>query len=333
MKTMNVSIIGFGVVGQGVARAIQRSNDYFKKNGVDLKVVAIVDLWGSLIDESGLDLKNVLIQAKQKKLKGENRNSLEVICEVDHDCVVEVTPSNIKTGGVGLEHMIKALENKRHLVTSNKGPLALEYKKLVDLAKKNDVEFKYEATVGGAMPIINFAKNCLAGNEILSIRGIFNGTCNYILTRMAEDGLPYDNVITEAQELGLAETDPTYDVDGIDTAAKLVILANSIFDMDAVYNDASVTGIRDITVESLKLAHGEGYVVKLIGEVKEGVLEVAPRLVPKGHPLALGGTLNAASIQTDLAGEITVTGKGAGSIEAASAIISDLAEISKKTDL
>ena len=332
MGTMNVSIIGFGVVGQGVARAIQRSNDYFNKVGVDLKVVAIVDLWGSLIDESGLDLENVLMQAKQKKLKGEDKNSLEVIREVDHDCVIEVTPSNITTGGVGLEHMTKALENKRHLVTSNKGPLALQYKKLVGLAKKNEVEFRYEATVGGAMPIINLAKNCLAGNEILSIRGIFNGTCNYILTRMAEDGLPYDNVISEAQELGLAETDPTYDVDGIDTAAKLVILANSIFDMDAVYNDVGVVGIRDITVESLKLAHDEGYVVKLIGEVKEGVLEVAPRLVPKGHPLALGGTLNAASIQTDLAGEITVTGKGAGSIEAASAIVSDLAEISKRID-
>jgi homoserine dehydrogenase len=172
------------------------------------------------------------------------------------------------------------------------------------------------------MPLINLITENLAGNEILSIKGIFNGTCNYILGRMTEDGLPYEHALSEARELKIAEADPSYDVDGIDTACKLVILANEVFGMDATYKDVDVTGIREVTPESLKLAYDCGYTIKLIGEVER--LKVSPKLVPKGHPLDIGGILNAASIRTDLAGEITVVGKGAGPIEAASSIFSDL---------
>jgi Homoserine dehydrogenase len=163
---------------------------------------------------------------------------------------------------------------------------------------------------------------------VLGIKGIFNGTCNYILTRMASEGLPYDMVLSEAKELGYAEADPTYDVEGIDTALKVVILANAVFDMGVTLQDVSITGISSITPEALKLASEDGYVIKLIGEIRpnggDRVLKVSPRLVPKSHPLAVQGTLNAALFETTLAGDIVVIGKGAGSVETASAILSDL---------
>ncbi|MDY6958626.1 MAG: homoserine dehydrogenase [Halobacteriota archaeon] len=329
MKVIRVSIVGFGVVGRGVAQVIQQKYEHMKALGIDLKVVAISDIWGTVVDESGLDLEDVLEKAKKKEIDALKMTGVQMIKEIDHDVVVETTPTNKETGEPGMTHMLSALENKRNLVTSNKGPLALDYKKLMDLAIANDVDFRYEATVGGAMPIINLIRDDLACNEILSITGILNGTCNYILTRMAEDGLPYEHVLSEAQDLGIAETDPTYDVDGIDAACKLVILANSIFGLDVAYSDVEVTGIRQVTPDALRLAHDEGYLIKLVGEVSRDVLSVAPRLVPIGGPLSIGGTLNVASIQTDLAGEITVTGKGAGSIETASTIVGDIISISR----
>ncbi|MDY6864381.1 MAG: homoserine dehydrogenase [Halobacteriota archaeon] len=329
MKVIRVSIVGFGVVGRGVAQVIRQKYDYMKLLGIDLKVVAISDIWGTVVDESGLDLEDILKKAKNKEIEALDMAGVRMIEEIDHDIVVETTPTNKETGEPGMTHMITALENKRNLVTSNKGPLALNYKKLMDLAIANDVGLRYEATVGGAMPIINLIRDDLACNEILSITGILNGTCNYILTRMAEDGLPYEHVLTEAQDLGIAEADPTYDVDGIDAACKLVILANSIFGLNVTYNDVKVTGIRHVTTDALQLARDEGYLIKLVGEVSRDVLSVAPRLIPIGDPLSIGGTLNVASIQTDLAGEITVTGKGAGSIETASTIVGDIISISK----
>lgn len=334
MKKIRISIIGFGAVGQGVAKVIKEKREYLKKkNNFDLSVVAISDSKGSYIDEEGVDLKYALDRKKEigtvASIKYSGYSGLEVIKKIDHEIVVEVTPTNIDNGEPGLTHMLTAFENSRHVVTSNKGPIALYYKELCNCANKNKVEFRYEATVGGAMPIINLAKEVLAGNEILSIDGILNGTCNYILTRMEKEGYSYEQALSEAKEIGIAEADPSYDVDGIDTACKLVILANSIFNKNATFKDVEVTGITKITPEALELASKNDHVIKLIGEVRKNVLCVAPRLIPKNHTLAVGGTLNVAFIQTDLAGQITVTGKGAGSIETASAILSDIICISK----
>lgn len=327
MKTVDIVIVGFGNVGRGVARVIAQKNQTFKKSGLNLRVVAVSDLWGSMVDERGLRLKDVLeMKCERKKMSG-----LDVINEVGYNILVESTPTNIDTGGPGLKHMKAALENKKYIATSNKGPLALQYAKLMSLARKKGVELRFEATVGGAMPIINLARETLAGNEIISIRGVLNGTTNYILTRMEQDGLPYEHVLSEAKEIGIAEADPTYDVGGIDAACKLVILANSIFDMDVSYKDVLVTGITWVTPEALLLASKAGYAVRLIAECrKDGTLKVAPRLVPRKSPLAVEGTLNAASLITDLAGEITITGKGAGSIEAASSILSDIMYIASR---
>jgi homoserine dehydrogenase len=325
MKTVRLSIIGFGAVGQGVAQAIHSKKETLYGQGIDLRVVGISDSKGSEINENGINLKSALLRKKQKGTvaKG-NEGALDIIRNVEHEIVVEATPTNIKNGEPGISNMLAALNSGKHVVTSNKGPLALCFSELKESAEDNGVFFRYEATVGGAVPIFNLIHESLAGNRVIGIEGILNGTTNYILTRMAQERLPYELVLKEAQELGIAETDPTYDVEGIDSACKLVILANSVFGQAATYRDVKVTGITKITPEALELASRNNYVVKLICEAGNGTLIVAPRLVPKKHPLAVGGTLNVASILTDLAGRINISGKGAGSIETASSILSDI---------
>ncbi|MDY0388228.1 MAG: homoserine dehydrogenase [Methanolobus sp.] len=328
MKTIRVSIIGFGAVGQGVAKVILDKQEYLESIGIDFKVVAIADSRTAAIDTNGVDLAALIARKNKEGTVGtEKLTGLKIIETIDHDLVVETTPTNIVTGGVGLENMLMAFKRKRNLVTSNKGPLAMQYSELMEAADAAGSKFLFEATVGGAMPVLNLARDALAGNKITNVEGIFNGTCNYILTRMMEEHAPYEQMLAEAQELGYAETDPTYDVEGIDTVCKMVILANCIFGMNATHEDVTVTGITKITPEALLLAHNDGYVIKLIGEVNDSRINVAPKLVPIDHPLAVGGSLNVASVQTDLSGPITVTGRGAGSIETASAILSDMISI------
>lgn len=334
--SIRISIIGFGAVGQGVADALMRT-DY------PIKVVAIADSRGAVVDAAGIDLASALQRKRETGTVALADNAfgidacvtdggadtagmtaLDAIIGVDHEIMVEATPTDISTGGIGLSHIKRAFESGRHVVTSNKGPLVVKYSELCGLARKNDLYFRFEATVGGAMPAINLSNETLAGNRIISIEGVLNGTCNYILTRMDDEGVSYEHALGEAQELGIAEADPSADVDGIDTAAKIVILANSVFGMDVGYDDVDVTGITKITPESFKLAKEEGHTIKLIGEIREGVLKVAPKMVPRNHPLSIGGTFNLASIQTELAGRITIGGIGAGSVETASAILSDI---------
>ncbi|MDQ1254104.1 MAG: homoserine dehydrogenase [Euryarchaeota archaeon] len=328
MKTVCCSIVGFGAIGQGVAEVLLMKKDYLESIGLELRVVAVVDSKGATVNPQGVDLADCLCR---KRINGtvalENMTGTDVIRSVPHELVIETTPTNIKTGGVGLQNMFAAFETGKDVITSNKGPLTLKYRELMEAAKAGGSKFRFEATVGGSMPIINLANEVLAGNRIISIKGILNGTCNYILTRMLEERASYTDILAESIELGIAETDPTYDVEGIDTACKLVILANAIFGLDATYKDVEVTGITKITPEALEMAYERGQVIKLIGEVNREKIYVAPRLVPIKHPLAVGGTLNVASVHTELAGEITVTGKGAGSTETASAILSDLIAI------
>ncbi len=332
MKTVKISIIGFGAVGQGVALSILSKREYLKKQGIDLYVVGISDSKGSEINARGIDIENALLRKKQKgSVAVGTRDAHDIISDVEHDIVVEATPTNINNGEPGLGNMRLALKSGKHIVTSNKGPLALHFNELKEEAQDNGLFFRYEATVGGAVPIFNLVNEALAGNTVVGIEGILNGTCNYILTRMSEERMPYDLVLKEAQELGIAEADPTYDVEGIDSAIKLIIIANSIFGLDSTYKDVNVTGITKITPEALELASRNNYVVKLVCEARDGKLTVAPRLVPKRHPLAVGGTLNVASILTDLAGRITISGKGAGSIETASSILSDILYIARNS--
>ena len=312
--------MGFGAVGKGVAKAISLKKDMInEKYGITLKVVAAADSSTSAICQDGLD-EELLLKTKEESGKlanypeyGSDKSGIEVLDAVDYDVLIEATPTNIKDAEPAKSLTLKAFADGKDVVTSNKGHLALFYKKLIEAKEAAGVDFKFEASVGGAMPIINLCQETLASCGISSIKG----------------GMSYENTLAEAQQLGIAETDPTQDVEGIDAACKVVILANSVLGIDATYADVDVRGISDVSLDAIELAKEEGYYVKLIGEVSEKQLKVSPRLVKKNSPFAIDGTLNLANVTTDLADDITVMGKGAGSLETASAMLTDLINIIK----
>ena len=336
MKECKIIVMGFGSVGQGVVNAISLKKEMFEKDyGVDLKVVAVADSSSSAICQEGLD-EELLVSVKNETGRlsaypdfGTTVSGLDVLDAVDYDLLMEATPTNIETAEPAFSLSLKAFNQGKDVVTSNKGHLAIKFSEVTGAARENNVEFKYEASVGGAMPIINFTRETLSSCKIKSIVGILNGTTNYILSRMTSEGSSYDITLKESQELGIAETDPTQDVEGIDAACKTVILANSLLNIDAVYDDVEVIGISSITPQAIELAKKEGYLIKLIAEISHDTLKVSPRLVKKGSSYDVGGTLNMATIKTDLAGEITVMGLGAGSLETASAMLTDLCSILK----
>ncbi len=327
---MKIAIIGFGSVGRGVASVLIEKREILKKYLGDYRVVAVTDSRGGVFDEKGLNLREVL-EVKRRGSLPREITSIEVVKDLEFDVCIEVTPTNIENGEPGLTHIKECLRRGINVVTSNKGPLVVAFKELMDLARKNQAKLMFEATVGGAMPVIKLAKVDLVGNEIVSVKGILNGTCNYILSRMEKELLPYEIILEEAKELGIVEKDPTYDVQGIDACAKLVIIANALMGMNAKFDDVERFGITEITPEAFKVALENGYTIRLIAEATRDHLRVSPRLIPMNHPLAIHGTLNALQIETDLAGEVFLIGKGAGSKETASAIISDLICLSKSS--
>lgn len=336
MNECKVIIMGFGAVGQGVANAISLKKDMIKQeHNVEVKVVAAADSSSSAICADGLD-EQLLVSVKNDNGSlasypeyGSDVCGIDVLDSVEYDCLIEATPTNIEDGEPALSLTLKAFEEGKDVVTSNKGHLALFFKDVVSAAEKNNVQFRYEATVGGAMPIINFVKDTLSSCKVSSIEGILNGTTNYILSRMTSEGSSYKDILHESQELGIAETDPTQDVEGIDAACKTVILANSLLGIDATYSDVDVEGISNITSQAIELAKKDGYLIKLIAEVSPDNLKVSPRLVKQGSSYDVNGTLNMATVHTDLAGDVTVVGLGAGSLETASAMLTDLISILK----
>lgn len=332
MIEMDVALVGFGTVGQGVAESISMKNEMFRKcYGEDLRIVAAFDSSSYALSAKGLDPTSLVKNKMGKGSLGKKRTKsiVEMLPDIDFDVLVEMTPTNIKDGQPGVGHIKTALTLGRDVVTSNKGPLALKFREISRLAEKNDRILRFEASVGGATPVINLASELLKCEKISSIRGILNGTCNFILSRMESEGLPYEPALREAQQMGIAEADPSYDIDGIDSACKVAILANAIMNQDVTVHDVDRTGIRGINLDAVNLALQEKKVIRLIGEVTDRSVEVAPRLIPRGHPLSISGTLNTFHIQTDLAGEITVAGRGAGRYETASAVMSDLWAVMK----
>jgi homoserine dehydrogenase len=317
---MKAALIGLGSVGRGVAEMIAQKNP-----GISL--TGLADSKSGCICNEGIDSIAVLENKRKTGACGDRTiTATDVIEKADYDVLIEVTPTNALTGEPALGYIRAALAKKKHVVTSNKGPVALAYKELSALARKNGTAFRYEATVGGAIPIMHTLEDGLNGNEIIAIYGVLNGTCNYILTRMAAEGLTYEQALTEAREMGYAEADPTYDVKGIDAAIKLVILANTIWGDGTKLADVDMTGIDLLTPDALRLAEEGDCTIRLIAEAipNKKILRVSPRLMRKNHPLVVEGTLNALTLETDMAKEITLTGRGAGSIETASAILGDI---------
>lgn len=334
-----LALIGFGNVGQGLARILRDKGRIIRERyGLDCKIVAISDpIKGSVYDEGGLDPATLLALVEKDGhvnnypggVKG--LDSLETIRGTDSNVVVEVTPTNVETGEPGLTHIRTALEVGKHVVTSNKGPIALAYRELMALAEKKGVILRFEGTVLSGTPAISLATEALAGADVLEVKGIVNGTTNFILTKM-ENGLSYEDALREAQRLGYAEADPTADVEGWDAAVKLVILANVVMGADITLQDVEREGITGVTREDVEVALRDGQRIKLIASARrEGsrvIARVAPTGVPLTHPLAnVMGAMNALTLVTDHLGEVTVVGPGAGRVETGQAILSDLLAI------
>lgn len=329
-------LFGFGSVGQGFARVLSTKLDFLVRNcKVHPRLVAIVDRGGVAINANGLD-PAVAIEVKRTKktIAGypkcgkSGMTGLEVLESVEANVAIEATSMNIVDGEPGLSHIIKAMETGKHVITSNKGPLVLAFSRLHEAAKHHGIELRYGATVGGATPIISLAKQCLAGNKIYSISGVLNATTNFILTKMTNDLCPIQSAIEEAKKLGICEENPIHDIKGIDAACKIVILVNALMNRNVTYRDLQkIEGIENIKVKDIQEAKNKGCAIKLISLADGQRLLVQPMHIPLNSHLCVDGTLNAVTLETDLAKEVTVIGQGAGSIETASTILNDLIDI------
>ncbi len=244
---------------------------------------------------------------------------------VDADVLIETTASNYKDAEPGMTHITTAMKKGMHVISVNKGPLALAFPSLLELATYNQVMLKFSGTVGGGTPILDYAKNSLSGERITSFAGILNGTTNYILTNMGT-GVTYEEALKDAKDKGYVEADESLDLDGLDAAAKLVILANWIMGMKVTLPDINCTGIRKVTVEDIKKAAKNNCAIKLIASCNKELI-VGPKEVSNDDPLCVNGTLNAIAFTSEHSGTQTIIGKGAGGMETASSILRDLLDI------
>lgn len=334
---MRLIVIGFGVVGQSFAKLLlSRSADLYSKHGIKPRVVACVDNGGSAVAPAGLDLQCLLDAKRVKGTVGAYNAGngkfapLQLIESVDAEVVLECTPTNLTDGEPGTSHIITAMRTGKHVISVNKGPLALAFPSLIELANYNGVMFRFSGTVGGGTPILEFAKRCLKGDRIASFRGILNGTTNYILSKM-EEGLTYENALQDAAGKGYAESNPSLDVDGFDAAAKLVIMANWVMGMKVTMRDVSRTGITKVTVAEVKKAAQRSNAIKLIAACDRRKLVVAPTEVAKTDPICVNSTLNAVTFSSEHSGQQTIIGRGAGGMETASSVLRDLIEIRDTT--
>ncbi len=328
-------LAGFGTVGQSLARILNEDQERFVHTyGFKPSVVAVIDSHGYCLDENGLNLDS-LLQIKQKHLTvgdypekgGKSLESQEVISRTEAEVLVETTPTNFRDGQPGMSNIRAALATKKHVVTSNKGPLALAMPALLELAEHRKLRVRFSGTVGAGTPFLDFAKKCLPGEKITGIRGILNGTTNYVLTRMEESTLSFDKALAEAQTKGYAEADPSNDVDGLDTAAKVVIIANWVLKRKVHLKDLQIKGIRSVSTDQVSKARSMGKKIKLVGRLEESKASVLPEEVPVGDPVCVPGSLNAVTYSTMHAGQVTLIGQGAGGEQTASAVIRDLVDI------
>ena len=309
-----VAILGFGVVGSGVAEVLWGNG-----NHIGQKL------------HSNLELKYIL---DVKDFPDSPFGDLVIhdFSVIEADPNVEVVVETIGGIGVARDFTQRALKAGKSVVTSNKELVATYGYELMDLARENGVSYLYEASVGGGIPIIHPLKQCLAANKITEIRGILNGTTNYILTRMIRSGLSFQDALTEAQEKGYAEADPTADVEGHDACRKICILASLAFGRHIVPGQVPTEGITKVTLNDVAYAERVGYQIKLLGRAvqePEGKLQayVAPHLIPTADPLSgVEGVFNAITVKGNAIGDVMFYGQGAGKLPTASAVVSDVME-------
>lgn len=339
MADVRIILVGFGTVGKGFLNVVLEKKSFLKEiYGLNLHINAVFKSDGGFISNTNtsLDIKSLLSikDYKEHPQWVKDAKAYDKIPEMEADIVVELTPTNIGDGEPGLGHIRQALKSGKDVVTANKGPLVVAFQELITLAEENKRFLHYEGAVGGAIPVFSLVRENLKSSKIISIEGILNGTTNFILSRMVSEKIPFEIALKEAQELGYAERDPSYDIDGIDAAGKLLILTNTILrrpeERFVKFDEIKIESIRNITQEAVELAEENNLVIKHVASAKEGKLEVGPKLLPKTSPLAVSSTLNSITFKSDLAGEITIIGEGAGGRETASAVLTDIITIFKK---
>lgn len=322
MKQLNVGIVGLGTVGGGTYTVLKRNGEEIaRRTGVDIKVTHVAD-------------KN--IERANELTRGDveiTDDAFALVANPAVDVVVELI------GGITIakDVVLKAIENKKHVVTANKALIAMHGNEIFSAAQKMGVMIAYEAAVAGGIPIIKALREGLSANRIKWLAGIINGTTNFILTEMREKGLAYHEVIGEAQRLGYAEADPTFDVEGIDAAHKLVIMASIAFGMPLKFDEVYTEGITQLAQADIKYAEELGYTVKLLAVTKrtdKGIeLRVHPTLIPKKRLVAnVDGAMNAVVVQGDAVGPTLYYGAGAGAEPTASAVVADLIDVARLKD-
>jgi homoserine dehydrogenase len=323
MKAISIGLLGLGTVGSGVIKIIENHQD-------------------KLMHQVGcpIQVKKVLVQELGKERAVKIDESVlttdvnEIINDPGIDVVIEVMGGVEKTR----ELLLQAIENKKHIVTANKDLMAIYGSELLRAASANGCDLFYEASVAGGIPIIRSLVDGLASDRITKLMGIVNGTTNYILTKMTQEGLAYGDVLKEAQALGYAEANPASDVEGLDAARKMVILSTLGFSMKVDLDDVKTTGITKVTEEDLHYANQLGYTMKLLGiahrDGERVEVSVQPTLLPQSHPLAsVHNEYNAVYVYGEAVGETMFYGPGAGSLPTATSIVSDLVGVVKNMRL
>jgi len=334
---MRILLIGFGNVGRAFLQLLEEERRRFRRLSVEPRVVGIVDRGGAAILQEGVKASRMLATKAEKGSVAcseeggfPGMSAVEAMSIVQPDVTVEATPTARGGSGPALKHILKALEHGSHVVSANKAPFAYDYDSLMRAASSRGRIVKYSATVGGGLPVLKTLRTLTIGDVVESCRGVLNATSNYILTLM-EEGRSYAEALRLAQEMGIAEADPTMDVSGMDTAYKITIIANTIEGGHTV-DEVELKGIENITPKELAEAASRGQSIKLVGEfTEEGKLRVGPSKLKRGDVLDVYGTLNAVEFRMRRAGSVCLTGKGAGPFETAAAIIRDIFEIAEES--
>jgi homoserine dehydrogenase len=342
MVTYRAVRMGFGNVGRAVATLfLQRGTAVERDHGVAVRFVLVADRSGAAVDPAGLDLQRLLdVKARTGGVAaypGGGRPGLSgaaAIASVAADLLLEVSPTSVRTGEPGLAHLRAALNRAMHVVTANKGPLVGAYRDLMRLAHERGVELRYAGTVAAPTPALDLARYALHGAVVESIEAVPNATTNYILTLM-EAGYALEDGIRAAQDVGIAETDPALDVEGWDSAAKIIILANTVMGGDLRLDDVDVEGIGAVTTAQLTQARRQGRALKLLASVRRGPrglhAAVAPTPLPVEHPLArLRNTAMGVLFHTDLLGDLLVSVEGDAPLGTAQAMLRDVVQIGRE---
>lgn len=338
--SVRLLLVGVGNVGRRFLELLVRKRERLRSLlGRELIVVGVADSSGAAIDPAGLEIAQI-VQYKRSGRGMANHPTggrpgvpaIDMVRTVAADLLVEASPANMEDGQPALGCIEEALQRGMHVVTANKAPLVLAFPRLLALSEAHGGQLRYDATVAGGLPAINLGRRDLAAAEIERLEGILNLTSNYILTRMAEDGLPYEQALAQAQAAGHAETDPTLDVAGQDAANKLVILAHSVLGYPATLDEVAVEGITAITPETLQRAAQAGKTIKPLAiahRTEEGYrLVVGPVWLDPDHPLAgLGPKQMGLVYHSDIGGTITAAIVEETPVPTASAVLRDVMEI------